>query len=248
MDATQDSGDKITPKPTFQISIDLFIWAIFAMQIIVGIFGFIVLPDTVPIHWGINGQANGYGPKWVDTLLFPLMSIGIYVLISALLAAGPRLGGRQATAANLQIAKIIIAGIILFMLVIQLATIAQSIGVGFDMTTVVMLAVSVLFIFIGNYMGKMRRNFWMGIRTPWTLTNTVVWERTHRLGGWLFVAVGLIGIVCSFIPALRLWGIIVPIIAVVIFLYIYSYVCYRQQTQGEDEPLSPPFDEDNSTK
>ena len=243
MDTTQDLGDKITPKPTFQISIDLLIWAIIAIQVIVGIFGFFVLPDTVPIHWGINGQANGYGPKWVDIFLFPLISIGLYVLIRALLAAGPRLGGRQATAANLQIAKVIIAAIILFMLVIQLATIAQSLGVGFDMTTVVMLAISLLFIFIGNYMGKIRRNFWMGIRTPWTLTNTVVWERTHRLGGWLFVAVGLIGIVCSFIPALRLWGIIVPIIAVVIFLYIYSYVCYRQQTQGKDEPLSPPFDQ-----
>jgi len=245
MDVSNDSGDKITPKPMFQVSIDVLIWAVIAIQIIVGIFGFIVLPDTVPIHWGINGQANGYGPKWIDTFLFPLISIGIYVLIRALLAAGPRLGGRQATTANLQIARAIIAAIILFMLVIQLATIAQSLGIGFDMTTVVMLAISVLFIFIGNYMGKMRRNFWMGIRTPWTLTNTVVWERTHRLGGWLFVAVGLIGIVCSFIPSLRLWGVIVPIIAVCIFLYIYSYVCYRQQIKEENEPLSPPFDSDN---
>ena len=161
MDATQDSGDKITPKPTFQAPVDLLIWAIIAIQIIVGIYGFIVLPDTVPIHWGVNGQANGYGPKWIDTFLFPLISIGIYVLIRVLLAAGPRLGGRQATVANLQIAKIIIAAVILFMLVIQLATIAQSLGAGFDMTTVVMLAISILFIFIGNYMGKMRRNFWM---------------------------------------------------------------------------------------
>lgn len=246
MDASQDSGDKITPKPAFQFSIDLLIWAIIAIQIIVGIFGFIVLPDTVPIHWGINGQVNGYGPKWVNTFLFPMISIGIYVLIRVLLAAGPRLGGRQATAANLQIAKVIIAGIILFMLVIQLATIAQSLGASFDMTTVIMLAVSVLFIFIGNYLGKVRRNFWIGIRTPWTLTNSVVWERTHRLGGWLFVAVGLIGIVCSFIPSLRLWGIIIPILAVCVFLYIYSYVIYRQETKGENEVLSPPFNEDGS--
>ena len=246
MSSTEVGGDKLTPKPKFQISIDLLIWAIIAIQIIVGIFGFIVLPDTVPIRWGLNGQPNGYGPKWIITFLFPLLSIGTYVLIRLLLAAGPRLGGRQATAANLQIAKVIIAGIILFMLVIQLATIAQSLGAGLDITAVITLAISVLFIFIGNYMGKLRRNFWMGIRTPWTLTNSVVWERTHRLGGWLFVAVGLIGIVCSFIPSLRLWGIVVPILAVCVFLYIYSYVIYRQETKGEDEPLSPPFNEDES--
>jgi uncharacterized membrane protein len=242
MNTPIDGGDKIAPKPAFQISIDLLILAIIAIQIIIGIIGFIVLPDTVPIHWGINGQANGYGPKWVNTFLFPLISIGTYVLIRVLLVVGPRLGGRQATAANLQIAKVIIAGIILFMLVIQLATIAQSLGAGFDITTVITLAISVLFIFIGNYLGKLRRNFWMGIRTPWTLTNSVVWERTHRLGGWLFVAVGLIGIVCSFIPSLRLWGVVVPILAVCVFLYIYSYVIYQQETKGEDEPLSPPFD------
>ena len=130
----------------------------------------------------------------------------------------------------------------LFMLILQLSTIAQAAGIQFDMTTIVMLALSVLFIFIGNYLGKVRRNFWMGIRTPWTLTSSVVWERTHRLGGWLFVAVGLLGIPCSFIPSLHIWGILVLIIAVSIFLYIYSYICYRRQAQSGEEPLSPPFD------
>jgi uncharacterized membrane protein len=246
MDASGDTRDKITPKPAFLSSIDLMVMAIIAIQIIVAVYGFLVLPDTVPIHWGANGQPNGYGPKWVNTFLFPLISIGIYVLVRLLVAAGPRLGGRQATAANLRIARIILAGIILFMLIIQLTTIAASLGVGFDMTTVVMLAVSVLFIFIGNYLGKIQRNFWMGIRTPWTLSNAVVWERTHRLGGWLFVAVGLIGIPCSFIPSLRLWGVTVPLLLVCAFLVVYSYICYQQQTnQGERESLSPPFDEDN---
>ena len=206
MDASNGSSDKITPKRAFQGSIDILIWAIIAIQIVIAVYGFVVLPDIVPIHWGANGQVDGYGPKWVGTFLHPLMSIGIYVLVRVLLAAGPRLGGRQSTTANLKIAKIVLVGIMLFMLIIQLVTIAQSLGVGFDMTMVVMLALSLLFIFLGNYMGKIQRNFWMGIRTPWTITNAVVWERTHRLGGWLFVAVGLIGILCSFIPSLRLGG------------------------------------------
>ena len=243
MDASDDSRDKITPEPASKSSIDILIWAVIAIQIIVAVYGFIVLPDTVPIHWGANGQVNGYGPKWVDTFLLPLISTGVYVLVRVLLAAGPRLGGRQTTAANLQIAKIIIMGVLLFMLIIQLGILAAALGIGFDMTMVISLALSVLFIFIGNYLGRVRRNFWMGIRTPWTLTNTTVWERTHRLGGWLFVAVGLIGILCSFIPAVRLWGVVVPIIAVTVFLYVYSYVYYRQLTQGEHEPLSPPFNE-----
>ncbi|HYT33523.1 MAG TPA: SdpI family protein [Ktedonobacteraceae bacterium] len=243
MDSTESTNDKITPEKTSKVSTDILIWTIIAIQLIVGVYGFIVLPDRVPIHWGANGQVNGYGPKWVDTFLFPLISVGIYLLLRLLITAGPRLGGREVTATNLQVAKIVITGITLFMLIIQLVVIAVAMGIGLDITMVYTLALSILFIFIGNYMGRMQRNFWMGIRTPWTLTNATVWERTHRLGGWLFVAVGLIGIVCSFIPVLRLWGVVVPIIAVTIFLFIYSYVCYQQQTRGEREPLSPPFNE-----
>ncbi len=245
MNTSNDTANKIAPKPAFRPSIDLLIWAIIAIQVVVAIYGFAVLPDRVPIHWGFNGQADGYGPKWIGTFLYPLMSAGIYVLIRVLLEASPRLGGREQTAANLQIGKIILTAIMLFLLVIQLSNIAQALGVGFDTLMVVTLALSVLFIFLGNYMGKMRRNFWMGIRTPWTLASSLVWERTHRLGGWLFVAVGLIGIPCSFIPALRFWGILAPLIVVSLFLYVYSYFCYRRVTQEQGEPLSPPFDEEN---
>lgn len=245
MSTSDDSRNKITLTRAFPSSIDILILAVLAIQVIVAVYGLAVLPDTVPIHWGINGQPNGYGSKWVGTLLYPLLSVGIYTLVRVLLVVGPRLGQQGDVLANLKLAKTILAGIILFMLIIQLVTIAESLGIGIDVTMVIMLALSVLFIFLGNYMGKVRRNFWMGVRTPWSLSNAVVWERTNRMGGWLFVAVGLIGIPCSFIPALRLWGILVPIIAATIFLYIYSYVCYRQQAQGDHEPLSPPFSGDN---
>src|SRR5690242_13124710 len=146
MNASGDSRDKITTKAAVQGSLDILIWVIIAIQLIVAVYGFVVLPDTVPIHWGANGQVNGYGPKWVGTFLYPLMSIGIYVLVRVLLAAGPRMGGRQSITANLQIARLILAGIVLFMLVIQLATLALSLGIGFDITMVITLALSVLFI------------------------------------------------------------------------------------------------------
>jgi uncharacterized membrane protein len=242
MDTSQDAANKIAPKPAFRPSLDLLIGVIIAIQMIVAIYGFAVLPATVPIHWGIHGEVNGYGPKWVGTFLFPLMSIGIFVLVRLLLAAGPRLGGRENSVANLRLGRIILSGIALFLLIVQLSALAQTLGASFDMTMVVMLALSVLFIFLGNYMGKIRRNFWMGIRTPWSLASALVWERTHRLGGWLFVAVGLIGIPCSFVPGARPWGIVVPVIAVSIILCIYSYACYRRQELQADEPLSPPFD------
>src|SRR5581483_10052716 len=144
MSISNDTGDKITPHPAFRSSIDLLIWAIIAIQVIVAVYGFVVLPDTIPIHWGFNGQADGYGPKWVGTFLHPLISIGIYLLIRVLMTAGPRLGGRENVAANLQVGKIVLASVMLFMLIIQLSTIAKAMGVSFNMSMVIMLAVSVL--------------------------------------------------------------------------------------------------------
>lgn len=242
MNTTNDAREKIEPQPAFRPSADLLIWAIIAIQIMVAVYGFAVLSNIVPIHWGINGQANGYGAKWLVTFFFPFISVGIYGLLRGLMAIGPRLGGAENTAANLPLLRIILTSITLFLLIVQLSALVQTLGAPFNTSMVVMLGLSVLYLFLGNYMGKIRRNFWIGIRTPWTLANEVVWARTHRLGGWLFVAVGLIGIPLSFIPVLRLWGVVVPLIAVLIILCVYSYVCYQQQVQGGYEPLSPPFD------
>ena len=244
MNTSHDPPDKIYPKPAFRPSIDLLIWAIIAMQLIVAIYGFLVLPDPVPTSWGANGHATGYGPKWEYTFLLPLLSIGIYVLVWVVIAAGPRLGGRQSTTANLKVARIILAGAMVFILIIQLAAMAQALGSGLNLNTVAMLAVSALCLFIGNFLGKLSRNSGLGIRTPWTLASSVVWERTHRLGGWLFVAVGLLGIPCSFIPSLGSWPVLVPVFAVLIFLCIYSYACYQRVSQERGEPLSPPFERD----
>ncbi len=243
MSLSDDTRDKISPNPLFRNPTDVLTWAIISLQIIIAIATFPFLPAVVPIHWGANGQPNGYGPKWIATLLWPLISIGLYVLLRVLMAAGPRLGSRSSLGANTQVRSVLVAGITLFLLIVQLSTTASILGMPIDIIFVTNLALSVLFIVLGNFMGKLRRNFWMGIRTPWTLTSEVVWERTHRLGGWLFVGIGLLGIVFSFVPLLRVWGIVALILVAAVFLYIYSYVCYRQNTREGNEPLSSPFDQ-----
>jgi uncharacterized membrane protein len=240
-----DTREKIGPAPLLRDPMNALALAIVGLQILIAICAFPFLPDTVPIHWNIAGQADGFASKWVNTLLFPLLSIGLYLLLRFVTSVGPRLGGRNSAAANTQLRTVLLVAILLFMLIVQLCVTAISLGIPVDITFVLNLAVSLLFIVIGNFMGKLRRNFWMGIRTPWTLASEVSWERTHRIGGWLFVAVGLIGIPCSFVPALRFWVIVPLIILVSVFLTGYSYVCYRQHATEEGEPLSPPFDRAN---
>jgi uncharacterized membrane protein len=206
MNPSENNGDKIAPQTTFFTPTTLFALLIIAAQILVSLVTYPFLPAIVPTHWNAAGQVNGYAPKWVNALLFPLISIGIFVLIRLLLVAGPRLGYQNSRRANLEIVNFIINGVLLLMLVLQLVATAFSLGMNIDINFVVILSISVLFIFIGNYLGKLRRNFWAGIRTPWTLASDVVWERTHRFGSWLFVIGGLLGVIMSFIPVLRIWG------------------------------------------
>jgi len=128
------------------------------------------------------------------------------------------------------------------MLVTQVITLAIPLGLPINVSFVINLAISILFIFIGNYLGKLQRNFWAGIRTPWTLSSDIVWERTHRLGGWLFVCAGVLGIITAFIPFLRIWGIVGLTLLVSAILIVYSYIVYRQVVTSGRNPVSPPFD------
>ncbi len=241
MDPTENNNDKIAPEPGRHSSATLFAWLIIAVQILVSLVTYPFLPDRVPSHWNAAGQIDSYAPKWVNAVLFPAISIGLYILIRGLVALGPRLG-QQDKRANPEIVNLILVGILLFELVIQLAVTAASFNQPIDMNFIVSLFLSALFIFMGNYLGKLRRNFWAGIRTPWTLVSDVVWERTHRLGGWLLVLAGLIGIIVSFIPPLRVWGVVGVLLAVVVILVAYSYLVYQQTEARGGESLSPPFD------
>ena len=242
MDPSDATGGKITPNVRFLDGATLLALVIIAAQILVSIVSYPFLPAIVPSHWDASGHVNGTMPKLLNAILVPGISIFLFIVLRGVMQISPMLGQANARRANRAIINLILVGILLFMLIIQLTTTAISLGVQLDITMIISLAISVLFIFLGNYMGKLRRNFWAGIRTPWTLTSETVWERTHRVAGWLFVGAGLVGIITSFVPLLRLWGLVVAILLASFIPVIYSYYAYRRSTVDDREPLSPPFD------
>lgn len=242
MDPTGNAGGKITPNVRALDGATLLALLIIAAQIITSIVTYQFLPPQVPSHWNAAGQVNGYMPRLLYVIFEPAISIFLFLLIRGLMRISPTLGQANARRANTAIVNIILVGILLFMLILQLTTTAIALGAHIDVTLIVSLAVSVLLMFLGNFMGKLRRNFWAGIRTPWTLASETVWERTHRLGGWLFVAAGFVGILTSFIPPLRIWGVLVSVLLAALIPAVYSYYAYRRYTVDGQEPLSPPFD------
>ena len=137
----------------------------------------------------------------------------------------------------------ILIGVFLVLLITQLIVLAAIFHLPVDISFFTCLILSTLFLYMGNYLGKLRRNFWAGIRTPWTLVSETVWERTHRFAGWLFVVTGAVGIVLSFVPSVRLRGVIGLLVLDAMLTVVYSYLVYRGVEAGGKNPVSPPFDD-----
>lgn len=200
---------------------------VIGVQIILALVAYPFLPAQVPTHWNAAGQINGYMPKWPGVLFPAGASIVLTVFLWGIVARGPRLGQENHRVTASQI-NYVTFGLAVLLLIIEVISFAVALRLPVDSTSVFLLLPSVAYILLGNYMGKLRRNFWMGIRTPWTLNSDRVWERTHRLGGWLFVLGGIIGIAAAFIPGIHVWVVIIPLLAISLITTIYSYVIYQR--------------------
>ena len=150
-----------------------FTLIVIGVQIVVALVAYPFLPAKIPTHWNAAGEINGYMPKWLGAFFPAGVSIVMTVFLRGIVAVGPRLGRENQRATASQI-NYVTFGLAVLMLVIQVVSFATALGLPVNATDVIDLVLSLGMILLGNYMGKFRRNFWMGIRTPWTLTRKTV--------------------------------------------------------------------------
>ena len=189
------------------------------------------LPDQMASHWDINDQVNGYMSKTWGVLLMPLIVLGMSVLFLVI----PSIDPLKANIAKFrETFNLFIVLIVAFMLYIHALTLAWSLGyTNFKMSTSMLPAMGLLFIFIGFLLRKAKRNFFIGIRTPWTLSSDYVWDKTHQLGAILFMASGVLAFIGGIFGGMTaFWFLFVPLIGSTIFLLVYSYVLYQQETKA----------------
>jgi uncharacterized membrane protein len=185
----------------------------------------------VPIHWGPDGQPDDWAGKTVGLLLLPLISTGLVVLFAIIPRIEPRRRNleRSATAYGA-----IWIGVLLLMGALQLLVVGAAMGATFDMTRLMFVGTGVLFIVIGNYLPKVRPNYMVGIRTPWTLTSDVAWTRTHRVGGWLFVLEGIVFILLGLAGVTGTALIATMLVAIAVLLVVtfgYSYLIWKSDPE-----------------
>jgi uncharacterized membrane protein len=199
-------------------------------------YAWLQLPNDIriPVHWGINGQADRYGGKAQGLLMLPAITFLTCLLFRVIPIFKPR---RRNLLRSLTAYRMTSLSVCLLMFGLHAALIGSLLGVfEFNIMNIVSLLVALLLIVIGNYLGKVRSNFMFGIRTPWTLSSDLSWNKTHRLGGKLFVLSGIVGLAGHVLPLDKpLLLTLGTLIAAVILLVVYSYLVWRddpgKQTQ-----------------
>lgn len=189
------------------------------------------LPEQMASHWNVNDQVDGYMSRSWGVFMAPLMTLGIFLLFLVIPAIDPLKANIAKFRETFNLFIVLFAA---FMLYIYGLTLAWNLGyTGFKMSTALLPAIGLLFIFLGFILRRAKRNFFIGIRTPWTLSSDYVWDKTHQLGAILFMASGILAFIGGIFGGMvAIWFLLVPLIGSTIFLLVYSYVLYRRETNA----------------
>lgn len=189
------------------------------------------LPDPMASHWNVHDQVDGYMPKFWGVFLLPLITLGMFVLFLVFPSIDPLKANIAQFRAAFNLFIVLIVG---FMIYLYGLTLAWSLGYNnFRMSGAMLPVLGLLFIFIGFMMRQAKRNFFIGIRTPWTLSSDTVWNETHRVGAILFMISGGLAFLGGFFGGTTaFWMMFAPVIGSTVFLLVYSYVLYQRETRA----------------
>lgn len=195
-------------------------------SIVTSVVGYQYLPDLIPTHWNYLGQVDGYGSKLTTMIAFPALILLFFVLLRAIPSLDPlkkNIFKFQKDYNN------IITVFMLFLLLIQYQVILWGLGVQISFNYTFPITLGLLFFTIGNMLGKAKRNWTFGIKTPWTLSSENVWRKTHDLGKFLFKLSLPIFIVSLLIPNITFLIVIGYILAITFYLILYSFLEFRKE-------------------
>lgn len=187
------------------------------------------LPASVPLHFGLNGQPDRFGNK--SELLLPVsilsaVSIFVYLLLKVLPAIDPKRKVRY----SVGVFKKLGFGLIVFMVALNIAIMYSTLHRNFNMQKIIFPLIGLLFTFLGNLMNSVKPNYFVGIRTPWTLENEDTWRKTHQLASKLWMVGGIVITAATLLATANIASFIfIGVVMVITFIpVIYSYIYFKK--------------------
>ena len=181
------------------------------------------LPSRVPMHWNWRGEVNRYGEKW-EVFLTPALMASLVILFAVMPWISPKRFEVDTFQSTYLYIMLVMAAFIAYLHVLILWS---AISKTFNLHRALLGAVFLLLALLGNVLGKVRRNFFIGVRTPWTLANEKVWDATHRFAAKVFVLAGLLGLLSMAVTSGPIIGLVI-FAAAALAAVIYSLVYYKR--------------------
>ncbi len=205
---------------------EVFLFIIVLIAFVISVYFYPKLPEKVASHWNSKGEVDGYTSKFFGLFFLPITLAGLDLLFAII----PRIDPLKENIEKFR--KYYDGFVVLFsiyMVVIHLQVILWNIGIKVNPAVLIAIGMGILLFYIGILCENSKRNWFIGIRTPWTLSSDAVWEKTHRAGGKLFKIAGIISIVGAFFQKYAIFFIIIPVVAVAIYVIVYSYIEYQKE-------------------
>ncbi|MBN2102118.1 MAG: SdpI family protein [Candidatus Aenigmarchaeota archaeon] len=198
------------------------------LSFIMGLAFYPILPEDVPSHWNVRGEVDGYLPKFWGAFLFPIVTVGLFLLFALIPHIDPK-------KTNIEKMEKYYGGIVVltmgFLFYIYILTIVWALGARIGMNIMIMPAMGILFYALGAIMHNLKSNWFVGIRTPWTLSSESVWKKTHALGGKVFKISGILAVASILFGNYALFVFIVPLLIGVGYTFVYSYLEYQKEAR-----------------
>lgn len=184
------------------------------------------LPARIATHWNLAGEPDGWSGR-AGAWLLPAVALGTW----ALLMVVPRIDPRRENYARFRGTYLLVVNLtLLFLGVLHIVTLGYALGWPVEVDRLVNAMLGVLFVGMGNVLPRVRPNWFLGIRTPWTLESNRVWRETHRMGGRVFVAGGGLLLLLALLPGTVSEWLLLPVLLGTALLPVaYSYVAWRRE-------------------
>lgn len=204
-------------------------WPILLLMMIVLVVSIVLypsLPEKVPSHWNIKGEIDAYSSKLFGVLGINMMNIVMYFLFIILPNLDPRRENYMKFGSAYNLIRYVMH---LFFVMMQIVILTASFGYEVDVAFLITVGVGIMFVLLGNVMGKIKHNYFVGIKTPWTLADERVWVKTHRFSAPLWVVGGIIVIISAFFGGMASFiTLMIVTVAMVIIPLVYSYKCFKE--------------------
>ncbi|AKB60858.1 SdpI family protein [Methanosarcina mazei] len=196
------------------------------LSFILSIYFYPQVPDQMATHWDSQGEVNGYMSKFWGSFFMPLLITGLVILFLVIPKIDPRKENIEMFRKHYEGFRLIL---ILFLVMVHLHILLWNTGTQISPNAVIPLGIGLLFYYAGVLTENAEQNWFIGIRTPWTLSSEKVWKRTNRLGGKLFRIAGITAFSGVFFPEYAIYFILVPAVIVVVITVVYSYLEYKKE-------------------